>query len=231
MPSTRGGNYNEDAGYEVEFNKTDTMHTSNTSEPLQRDYSRRTTNTLSSSSSSSRENSRHGGPVDMGGPIDTMGPIDLDDMSKPLHRDYLKPLQRDHSRRTTSKSSSTSHESSGPIDLDEIFNRTRIMDEDYASLFSSSGDEDSALIMDTAFMDSEERRYFSNPNKHLLDTDASLIPGSPFSKPPNKPSNRPNAPLSLAKYASTLAFLLTVGWVGSLFFFAIWNYTTVSRIM
>jgi hypothetical protein len=182
MPSTRGGgNYIDDDGYEVEFNKTATMHTSNTSTQPQ--------------------------------------------------RDYLKPLQRDYSRRTASKSSSTSRESSGPIDLDEIFDRTRIMDEDYASLFSSSGDEEDALIFDTAFMDSDERRYFSNPNKHLLDTDASFIPGSPFSKPPNKPSNRPNAPLALAKYASTFSFLLTVGWVGSLFFFAIWNFTSVSRIM
>jgi hypothetical protein len=190
MPSTRGGNYIDDDGYEVELNKTTTLHTSNTSKPLKRDYSRRTT---SKSSSSSRENSRHGGPVDMGGPIDTMG----------------------------------------PIDLDEIFDQTwKGVDDDDESLFDSSDyDEDSAATLDKAFMDSDERRYFSNPNKHLLDTDASLIPGSPFSKPPNKRSNRPDAPLSLAKYASTLAFLITIGWVGSLFFFAIWNYTTVSRIM
>jgi hypothetical protein len=188
MPSTRGGNYIDNDGYEVELNNKITTHTSNTSKPLQRDYSRRTSSKVTSSS---RESSRHSGPVDMGGPIENMGPIDLDD----------------------------------------IFDQAWSIDEDDASLFSSSDDEDSAAILDTAFMESQERRYFSNPNKHLLDTDASLIPGSPFSKPPNKPSNRPNAPLSLAKYASTLAFLLTVGWVGSLFFFAIWNYTTISRIM
>jgi hypothetical protein len=157
---------------------------------------------------------------------------------------YEVPLQyRDYSRRTSSKlssSRSSSRENSkhgrpvdfgGPVDLDEIFDRAWSVDEDDESLFSGSGDEDSAAVLDEAFMESQGRRYFSNPNKHLLDTDASLIPGSPFSKPPNKPSNRPNAPLSLAKYASTLAFLLTVGWVGSLFFFAIWNYTTISRIM
>jgi hypothetical protein len=59
MPSTRGGHYIDDDGYEVELNK---------SKPFQqRDFSRRTTSKLSSSS---RENSRHGGPIDMGGPID-----------------------------------------------------------------------------------------------------------------------------------------------------------------
>jgi hypothetical protein len=166
------------------------MYTSNASKPLKRDYSRRATS--KSSSSSSRGNSRQGGPVDMGGPIDSMGPIDLDD----------------------------------------IFDQTwRTVDDDDESLFSSSGDEEDDLILDKGFMESDGQRYFSNPNKHLLDTDASLIPGSPFSKPPNKRSNRPDAPLSLAKYASTLAFIITIGWVGSLFFFAIWNYTSVSRIM
>jgi hypothetical protein len=196
MTSTRGGNYIDNDGYEVELSNKITTHTSNTSKPLQRDYTQRDyTRRTTSKSSSSRENSRHGGPVDMGGPIDTVAPT-------------------------------------GPIDLDEIFDQAWSMDEDDAILFSSSDDEDSAATLDTAFIEeSQERRYFSNPNKHLLDTDASLIPGSPFSKPPNKPSNRPNAPLSLAKYASTLAFILTIGWVGSLFFFAIWNYTTVSRIM
>jgi hypothetical protein len=201
MPSTRGGNYIDNDGYEVELNNKITTHTSNTSKPLQRDYSRQSKpsqfqpdysrRTSSKLSSSSRESSRHGGPIDMGGPSDHVGPVDLDD----------------------------------------IFDQAWSMDEDDASLFSTSGDEDSAAILDKAFMESQERRYFSNPNKHLLDMDASLIPGSPFSKPPNKPSNRPNAPLSLAKYASTLAFIITIGWVGSLFFFAIWNYTTVSRIM
>jgi hypothetical protein len=149
-----------------------------------------------------------------------------------------KPLQqRDLSRRTSSKLSSSSRENSRhgvpdtAVDLDEIFEQAWYIDADDESLFSGSGDEDSAAILDEAFMESQGRRYFSNPNKHLLDTDASLIPGSPFSKPPNKPSNRPKEPLSIAKYASTLAFLLTISWVGSLFFFAIWNYTTVSRIM
>ena len=77
MPSTRGGNYIDDDGFEVEFNKGSTMQYSNTSKPLQRDYSRRTT---SKTSSTSRENSRHGVPADMGGPIDNMGPVDLDEV-------------------------------------------------------------------------------------------------------------------------------------------------------
>jgi hypothetical protein len=112
--------------------------------------------------------------------------------------------QRDSSRLTSKVSNSRR---GGPVDLDELlFDASLYVDDDDESLFSDAGDEDSAAILDQAFMESQGRQYFSNPNKNLLDTDASLIPGSPFSKPPNKPSNRPKEPLALAKYASTLAF-------------------------
>jgi hypothetical protein len=41
-------------------------------------------------------------------------------------------------------------------------------------------------------------KYFAFPNKRLLDENASLILGSPFSKPSVKKSNRPSEPSSIA---------------------------------
>jgi hypothetical protein len=159
------------------------------------------------------------------------------------------PQQRDTSRRTTSKVSSSSRENSrnsgpidldarensrnsGPIDLDELFgDYTMSTDSDDESLFDATKHEDSRGILEESFRRSEARRYFSNPVRRRMDTDTSMIPGSPFSKPPNMPSTRPKEPLSLAKYASTLAFLLTFSLIGILFFFAFWNYSSVSRVM
>jgi hypothetical protein len=78
----------------------------------------------------------------------------------------------------------------------------------------------------------ETPRFFNNPNQRLLDTDASLIPGSPFSKPAIRPSTRPREPLRIARYASTLTFLLTVGAIVFLFFRAVYTYeTNVGRII
>jgi hypothetical protein len=166
-----------------------------------------------------------------------------------LNRIKIKTMQlRDASQRTTSKAPSPSRESSrhggpidldrggdlrysGPIDLDELFaDDTIATDTDGESLFDEDH-EDTAAILEESFKESEGRRYFNNPRKRRIDTDTSMIPGSPFSKPPNKPSTRPKEPIALAKYASTLAFLLTFSLIGLLFFFAISSYTSVSRIM
>lgn len=87
-------------------------------------------------------------------------------------------------------------------------------DDDEQTLFPTEEEEELAV---------RRAKYFQNPNKRLLDNDASLIPGSPFSKPATKRSLRPAEPLTIAKYASTVAFLLTMAWVGSLLFVAIWN--------
>jgi hypothetical protein len=154
-----------------------------------------------------------------------------------LNKSKSKPL-RDTSGRTTSKVSSSSRENSrhsGPIDLDEFFgDYTMSTDTDDESLFDTTDHGDTrATILEESFRKSETRRYFSNPVKRQsrMDTDTSMIPGSPFSKPPNMPSTRPKEPLAIAKYASTLAFLLTLSLIGMLFFFAFWNYTSVSRVM
>jgi hypothetical protein len=74
-------------------------------------------------------------------------------------------------------------------------------------------------------------RFFNNPHKRLLDVDASQIPGSPFSKPMNTPSNRPSEPLAIAKYASTMACGVTLGWIVYLLFSAIWYYSSAGRIV
>jgi hypothetical protein len=109
------------------------------------------------------------------------------------------------------------HHSVGPVDLDELY------EDDTDSLLSDE-DGDHRLLVDESdsnwqddydFEESMNRqpKFFNNPNKRLLDHDASLIPGSPFSKPPNKPSNRPSEPLAIAKYASVTSALVTLGWI------------------
>jgi hypothetical protein len=122
----------------------------------------------------------------------------------------------------------------GPIDIDNyMFDRDGDDDNSQDSLEDELDgehhkydeyDEDPFLLV-------EKLKYFHNPNQRLLDNDASLIPGSPFSKPRNKISSRPTEPLSIAKYVSTLAFVVTLGWVGYLFFLAIDTYQSPIRIV
>lgn len=129
-----------------------------------------------------------------------------------------------------------SHSNAGPVDLDDIFNELKMStlkeeDEEAASLFSEDSQDGLELQLDSEESLENNRRFFVNPNKRLLDNDASLIPGSPFSKPANRRSNRPEEPLQIAKYASTLAFTITVALIGSLLFMAIWSYNSIARIM
>ena len=124
---------------------------------------------------------------------------------------------------------------STPVDLDDLFDEDFVEDED-EGLFSESEmvDDDAdnaAMDLDRIYGGSTDPRYFNDPNKRLLDNDASLIPGSPFSKPANRFSNRPTEPLAIARHASSLGFLLALGWVAYLLFSAIWNYASVGRII
>jgi cellulose synthase/poly-beta-1,6-N-acetylglucosamine synthase-like glycosyltransferase len=57
------------------------------------------------------------------------------------------------------------------------------------------------------------------------------IAGSPWAKPASNPTTRPTDPLAIAKYASSLAFALTLGWVIYLLFSAIWDYTTIGKVI
>jgi cellulose synthase/poly-beta-1,6-N-acetylglucosamine synthase-like glycosyltransferase len=135
----------------------------------------------------------------------------------------------------------------GPVDLDEIFQNYAIdgipadcntngtlffTDNDE---FHTSGSRNSSDSTEVGWWESETNgapRFFNNPNKRLLDADASLIPGSPFSKPAVRPSNRPREPLRVARFASSLAFLGTFGTVVFLFFTAIYTYQdNIGRII
>ena len=120
----------------------------------------------------------------------------------------------------------------GPVDLDELFyesqNQFAADIDDNGSLFDEE-EEYSHEYYDNQH--SHNSTLFANPHKRLLDNDASLIPGSPFSKPSLKRSNRPTEPLAIAKYASTVAFLVTIGWVIFLVISAAWNYNSVGRII
>lgn len=133
--------------------------------------------------------------------------------------------------RTSVSNTDSDDPPSGPVDLDDLFSdKIRRVDLDETSLFSDEGGSSEFDEEDDPLLEGRGR-FFSNPNKRLLDNDASLIPGSPFSKPMNKVSNRPSEPLAIAKYASVMAFLLTIGWVALLFFVAIWNYNSIGRII
>lgn len=136
------------------------------------------------------------------------------------HSDFQSPSQE---AKTSFASSSTGRTSgSEPIDLDEMFDAEA---EDAKFAFEGESEEDSREKNDAP-------KYFNNPhNRRLLDNDASLIPGSPFSKPRNKASGRPTEPLAIAKYASSLALLLTMGWIVYLIFSAIWFYQGAGRIV
>jgi hypothetical protein len=85
--------------------------------------------------------------------------------------------------------------------------------EDDARLRLSSSGRRTGAVLDTAFMESQGVSI-SALTDISADTDASLIGISPASQ--QTPQIDPMR-LSLC-YASTLAFLLTVGWVGSLSF-------------
>jgi cellulose synthase/poly-beta-1,6-N-acetylglucosamine synthase-like glycosyltransferase len=121
---------------------------------------------------------------------------------------------------------------SGPVDLDELLQL-------YAVDGNISGeglffDDDFNRSLESDYLDDGEEapRYFDNPNQRLLDADASLIPGSPFSKPAIRPSSRPREPLRIARYASTFSFLVAVGTVIFLFFNAIYtNEGNIGRII
>jgi Glycosyl transferase family group 2 len=117
----------------------------------------------------------------------------------------------------------------GPVDidaLDDLFRRDRPEDDDDNSFFGSEEDYDS----DDEMQDELKRLYFQNPNE-LLDKDATNIPGSPWAKPATRKSNRPSEPLPIAKYASSISFILAVGWVVFLLVMAIWNHDNVGRII
>ena len=80
--------------------------------------------------------------------------------------------------------------------------------------------------------DGRYKVYADPPELALLNDNVHQIPGSPWAKPASRRSNRPTDPLPIAKHASTIAFTLTIGWVGFLFISAVWNYqNSVGRVI
>ena len=105
-----------------------------------------------------------------------------------------------------------------------------ISDEDIKDyLESDSLDNDDDEYDDLMY---NRNRVYNNPQAAaLLNNDVHQIPGSPWAKPAHRASNRPTEPLPIAKYASTLAFALTFGWIAFLFVSAVWNYSSIGRIL
>ena len=104
--------------------------------------------------------------------------------------------------------------------------------------FGHSEDDDVEEFFDDnsndEFADEDENpnRIFFDPKKSaVLNEGVHEIPGSPWAKPANRPSTRPTEPLPIARYASAIAFTLTFGWCVSIFVLAIWNYSSIGRII
>jgi hypothetical protein len=117
----------------------------------------------------------------------------------------------------------------GPVDLDALFQSSRQVGDDDGSLFSDDDDDDDSGKVKPLL---GNPKLFSNPHRRLLDKDASQIPGSPFSKPRVRRSNRPSEPLAIAKYASTWALVLTLTWLAALFWVILDNReTSVGQIV
>jgi len=132
------------------------------------------------------------------------------------------------SSHNNNKKKTGGNSNNGPVDLDaldDIFQHYQDAHDDDASFFGSEGSYDS----DDEDADFNKKLYYQNPNAELLDQDATNIPGSPWAKPATRKSNRPTEPLPIAKYASTLAFLLAFGWVVFLVVMAIWNHDSIGR--
>ena len=110
----------------------------------------------------------------------------------------------------------------GPVDLDELFTSSRNhfdrRDTEEDSLFDEDDDDE-----DDTELVGPQVKYFNNPHKRLLDKDASLIPGSPFSKPAVKRSNRPSEPLAMAKVRTVL--VLVHGWLSQHCFYPLVDLT------
>lgn len=120
-----------------------------------------------------------------------------------------------------------------PEDLDELFDSFRISSpkQDDESLLNAIGGSEIDLDEDDSFTDdSKERRVFDNPNQRLLDRDASLIPGSPFSKPMNRSSSRPSDAMSIARVTANVSFLATLAAVGFLVYISVTNFESSGRI-
>eukprot|EP00980_Cylindrotheca_fusiformis_P012769 scaffold3120_cov73-Cylindrotheca_fusiformis.AAC.5 len=95
--------------------------------------------------------------------------------------------------------------------------------ENHFDPFKQSTDSDDMTVMADIFDgtsvdgdsddDSDPNRMYYDPSKPaVLNDGVHEIPGSPWAKPANNPNSRPTEPLPIAKYTSSLAFVLAFGW-------------------
>lgn len=111
------------------------------------------------------------------------------------------------------------------LNMDEIFDPYVQVKDDLTEFFDGADYDDEDV--------ENQNRVFNDPKHELavLDEGVHQIPGSPWAKPANKPSSRPSEPLQIASMASTIAFALAAGWVAFLFVMAVWNYSSVGRVI
>jgi len=124
----------------------------------------------------------------------------------------------------------SNHGNARYVDFENVFDPFEREADDVAEFFD---EEDPNYRRDTDLdVDDNPNRVYHDPKQDGVLNDAvHQIAGSPWAKPAINPSNRPTDPLSIAKYASSLAFIVTIGLIGFLFFIAIWNYSTVGRVI
>lgn len=99
-------------------------------------------------------------------------------------------------------------------------------DDDVTEFFDDNGSRD-----DGVDDENPNRIFFDAKKEAVLNQGVHEIPGSPWAKPANRPSSRPTEPLALARWASALALGLAVGFCIYIFVNAIWNYSSVGRVI
>ena len=115
----------------------------------------------------------------------------------------------------------------GDVSMDDIFDPFGRANDDVAEFFDSDDSQD----QDGIDIENLDNIYNDPKMAAVLDEGVHQIPGSPWAKPANRPSSRPSEPLPIASLASSLSFILAVGWVFALVGLAIWNYASVGRIV
>jgi len=97
--------------------------------------------------------------------------------------------------------------------------------DDLADFFPEDGDYE-------GYDDENPNKIYNDPkNDAVLTEGVHQIPGSPWAKPAQTLSNRPTDPLPLASLASTIAFILAVGYVIFAFVMSIWNNGNIGRVL
>jgi hypothetical protein len=114
------------------------------------------------------------------------------------------------------------------VDLDNVFDPFTAQEDDVAEFFE---DDDHHYADLDAEIENPNRVYSDPTRTGVLNDAVHQIAGSPWAKPGYYPSNRPTDPLPIAKYASSIALILTLGLVIFLLSMSIYNYTSIARII